>query len=65
VAEAVPDLLATPDKKAYKPTDILASVTKVIQHQQEQIQQLLDQLAQESSGAQPHTQRSNHHACTA
>jgi hypothetical protein len=41
VAEELPSLLTTPDRKAYKPTDILAILTMVIQSQQVQIQDLL------------------------
>jgi hypothetical protein len=41
VAEELPTLLTTPDQKAYKPTDILAILTMVIQRQQAQIQDLL------------------------
>jgi hypothetical protein len=41
VAEELPSLLTTPDQKAYKPTDILAILTMVIQSQQAQIQDLL------------------------
>ena len=44
IAEDVPAILATPDQRAYKPTDILAVLTKVVQQQQVQIQQLLDLL---------------------
>jgi hypothetical protein len=42
VAEELPSLLTTPDQKAYKPTDILAILTMVIQSQQARIQDLLE-----------------------
>ncbi len=45
VAEELPSLLTTPDQKAYKPTDILAILTKVIKSQQARIQDLLEKMA--------------------
>ncbi len=40
IAEDVPDLVATPDKKALSPMDIVALLTKVVQEQQKTIAEL-------------------------
>jgi hypothetical protein len=40
IAEDVPDLVATKDRKGLSPMDIVAVLTKVVQHQQEQIERL-------------------------
>ena len=44
IAEDVPDLVATPDKKALSPMDIVALLTKVVQEQQKMITDLKDEL---------------------
>jgi hypothetical protein len=40
VAEEVPDLVASKDRKGLSPMDIVALLTKVVQHQQEKIEEL-------------------------
>jgi hypothetical protein len=50
IAEDVPDLVATPDKKALSPMDIVALLTKVVQEQQKTIAELnekVNRLAQQ------------------
>jgi hypothetical protein len=44
IAEDVPDLLATPDRKSLSAMDIVAILTKVVQEQQEEIDWLKSQL---------------------
>jgi hypothetical protein len=44
IAEEVPDLLATPDRKGLSAMDIVAILTKVVQKQQEEIDWLKQQL---------------------
>ena len=41
IAEEVPRVFATSDRKAYKPTDVIAVLTKVVQEQQAMIQRLI------------------------
>jgi hypothetical protein len=41
IAEDVPDLVASEDRKGLSPMDIVAALTKVVQRQEAQIQQLL------------------------
>jgi hypothetical protein len=40
IAEDVPDLVATPDRKGLCPMDIIAVLTKVVQHQEQEITRL-------------------------
>lgn len=40
IAEDVPDLVATPDRKGLSPMDIVAVLTKVVQAQQQEIEEL-------------------------
>src|SRR5206468_6393049 len=52
IAEDVPDLVATPDRKSISPMDVVAVLTKVVQDQQTTIEGLksrLDQLEKEQS----------------
>lgn len=44
IAEEVPDLVAVPDRKGVSAMDIVAILTKVVQHQQRQITELYAQL---------------------
>ena len=44
IAEEVPSLLATPDRKALSPMDIIGILTKVVQKQQLEIEQLKSQI---------------------
>jgi hypothetical protein len=45
IAEDVPDLVATPDKKALSPMDIVALLTKVVQEQQKTIAELNEKVS--------------------
>jgi hypothetical protein len=45
IAEDVPDLVATPDKKALSPMDIVALLTKVVQEQQKTIATLNEKVS--------------------
>jgi len=66
VAEDLPPLLTTPDRKAYKPTDILAVLTMVIQRLQERINQLTEKVNAVSESAIPEmTKGSDEYARTA
>ena len=40
IAEEVPELVATKDRKALSPMDIMAVLTMVVQEQQKQIEEL-------------------------
>ncbi len=40
IAEEVPELVATKDRKAISPMDIMAVLTMVVQEQQKQIEEL-------------------------
>jgi len=40
IAEEVPELLATPDRKGVSPMDVIAVLTKVVQEQQRTIAEL-------------------------
>ena len=44
IAEEVPDLLATGDRKSLSPMEIVAVLTRVVQDQQRQIQELSEHL---------------------
>ena len=46
IAEDVPDLVATPDRKTLSPMDIVALLTKVVQEQQKTIDQLSTRVKQ-------------------
>jgi hypothetical protein len=50
IAEDVPDLVAQPDRKGLSPMDILGVLTKVVQDQQRQIEELRARLAAMASG---------------
>jgi hypothetical protein len=45
IAEDVPDLVSTPDKKALSPMDIVAVLTKVVQEQQKTIAELNEKVS--------------------
>jgi hypothetical protein len=45
VAEDVPDLVARPDRKTLSPMDIVAVLTRVVQEQQQRIEELTAKLA--------------------
>jgi hypothetical protein len=45
IAEDVPDLVATPDRKALSPMDIVALLTKVVQEQQKTIAELNEKVS--------------------
>jgi hypothetical protein len=45
IAEDVPDLVATPDRKALSPMDIVALLTKVVQEQQKTIAELTEKVS--------------------
>ena len=47
IAEEIPDLVATEDRKDLSPMDIVAVLTKVVQEQQERIEALEASLNQE------------------
>jgi hypothetical protein len=44
IAEEVPELLATPDRKGVNPMDVIAVLTKVVQEQQKQITALQEEV---------------------
>ena len=44
IAEEVPDLLATPDRKGVNPMDVVALLTKVVQEQQKEIAALREEV---------------------
>jgi hypothetical protein len=46
IAEAVPDLVATKDRKSLSPMDIVAVLTKVVQEQQKTISELKAEVAE-------------------
>src|SRR5512140_592379 len=50
IAEDVPDLVATPDRKGLSPMDVVAVLTKVVQDQQETIRQMSERLARVEAG---------------
>ncbi len=52
IAEDVPDLVATPDRKALAPTDIVGVLTRVVQEQQKTIDALLERVQQLESAGQ-------------
>jgi len=44
IAEEVPELLATPDRKGVNPMDVIAVLTKVMQGQQKEIAALREEV---------------------